>query len=271
MFIVDIPLGDVPANAVLSWDGKALTKAGEGTLVLEDVNTYSGQTKIQSGTIGISSVSNLGALGLGGVRFESANSASGAAVATLHIVDGASVVFDSLGGTGQRLVLAANTSGRIDLGAGASFTVAGNDVGGADGGAVNVGTGAIFDLTSADGDGRFAFIGNKARYGGAIYSRGVGVMNLTNAVFIDNVASQDGGGIYMSNSSGAVLHLHGQHRGPDGQRLWRRDDGDVRDQRRHGERGERCGVHGQRRRPDGVRHRRRDLCLGREQCLGEFR
>lgn len=54
-------LKDEKAN--LNWDGKTLTKAGNGTLVLSGNNSYSGNTIVQGGTVSVSSDNNLGAAG----------------------------------------------------------------------------------------------------------------------------------------------------------------------------------------------------------------
>ncbi|SQI42883.1 Outer membrane protein IcsA autotransporter precursor [Leminorella richardii] len=50
-FNVDISLGDRSGVFASDWDGKTLTKAGKGTLLLSRVNTYSGPTLIQQGTL----------------------------------------------------------------------------------------------------------------------------------------------------------------------------------------------------------------------------
>ena len=50
-FNVDVALGDQSANATTGWDGKSLTKAGNGNLILSAANTYTGTTSVKSGTL----------------------------------------------------------------------------------------------------------------------------------------------------------------------------------------------------------------------------
>lgn len=48
-FDVGVVLADQAANA--TWDGRSITKAGAGTLILSAVNTYTGATHVQTGTL----------------------------------------------------------------------------------------------------------------------------------------------------------------------------------------------------------------------------
>lgn len=67
-FTLGLPLSDQAANVAAGWDGKTLTKAGAGTLVLQGANTYSGGTAILGGTLQVDRDANLGAAA-GGLRF----------------------------------------------------------------------------------------------------------------------------------------------------------------------------------------------------------
>ncbi|MGG4606476.1 autotransporter-associated beta strand repeat-containing protein [Paenalcaligenes sp. Me131] len=60
-FLVGTDLSDQTANPLTGWDGKTLTKAGAGTLVLSGNNSYTGDTLVQGGVLAISSDKNLGA------------------------------------------------------------------------------------------------------------------------------------------------------------------------------------------------------------------
>ncbi|WP_198555840.1 autotransporter-associated beta strand repeat-containing protein [Rahnella sp. AA] len=50
-FNVDVVLSDENANITTGWDGKSLTKSGDGTLTLSAANTYSGGTTVNAGSV----------------------------------------------------------------------------------------------------------------------------------------------------------------------------------------------------------------------------
>ncbi|MHC8718379.1 fibronectin-binding autotransporter adhesin ShdA [Salmonella enterica] len=71
-FEVTSVLGDKTSNG--DWDGKSLTKLGAGKLTLSGVNTYSGDTNVQEGTLWLSGDGSIGEMG----SQQAVNVASGA-------------------------------------------------------------------------------------------------------------------------------------------------------------------------------------------------
>ncbi|EBR0432163.1 fibronectin-binding autotransporter adhesin ShdA [Salmonella enterica subsp. enterica serovar Vejle] len=71
-FEVTSVLGDKTGNG--DWDGKSLTKLGAGKLTLSGVNTYSGDTNVQEGTLWLSGDGSIGEMG----SQQAVNVASGA-------------------------------------------------------------------------------------------------------------------------------------------------------------------------------------------------
>ena len=61
-FNVGIALGDETANPVTGWDGKSLTKAGDGTLILSAANVYTGGTTITGGVLQLGNGVNAGSI-----------------------------------------------------------------------------------------------------------------------------------------------------------------------------------------------------------------
>jgi autotransporter-associated beta strand protein len=61
-FTVGAALTDQAANVATGWNGKSLTKAGAGTLILTGHNTYSGGTSISAGTVQIGNTGVTGAI-----------------------------------------------------------------------------------------------------------------------------------------------------------------------------------------------------------------
>lgn len=64
-FDVGVSLGDQAANS--GWDGKSLTKNGDGTLILSAANSYTGTTTINGGTLLVGKGATSGNLGSGAV------------------------------------------------------------------------------------------------------------------------------------------------------------------------------------------------------------
>nr|WP_187148360.1 autotransporter domain-containing protein [Janthinobacterium sp. Marseille] len=61
-FDIGIVLRDQAPNAALGWDGKSLSKAGAGTLILSANNTYTGGTTISAGTLQIGDSGTTGSI-----------------------------------------------------------------------------------------------------------------------------------------------------------------------------------------------------------------
>ncbi|MGH8817613.1 MAG: beta strand repeat-containing protein, partial [Achromobacter pestifer] len=120
-FAVGLTLSDQTPNAATGWNGKTLTKAGAGTLVLSGNNTYSGGTNINGGTLRVDRDANLGATA-GGLTF------GGGTLAATGSFD-----------TARTITLA--QTGRIDVATGATLGLTGGVSGGA--GLIKAGSGTL--------------------------------------------------------------------------------------------------------------------------------
>ncbi|WP_201782389.1 beta strand repeat-containing protein, partial [Amantichitinum ursilacus] len=58
-FEVDVALANQSANANTGWDGQTLTKGGAGTLTLSAANTYTGETRVNAGTLSLTRADNI--------------------------------------------------------------------------------------------------------------------------------------------------------------------------------------------------------------------
>lgn len=84
-FTVNGLLADTSPNATNGWDGKSLTKKGDGTLTLTAKNTWSGITDIQQGTLWLT---ESGAIGAEGSK-QSVNVKAGATLGGNGVINGA--------------------------------------------------------------------------------------------------------------------------------------------------------------------------------------
>ncbi|MDE9616961.1 autotransporter outer membrane beta-barrel domain-containing protein [Citrobacter portucalensis] len=84
-FTVNRLLEDTSPNATTGWDGKSLTKKGDGTLTLTAKNTWSGTTDIQQGTLWLT---ESGAIGAEGSK-QSVNVEAGATLGGNGVINGA--------------------------------------------------------------------------------------------------------------------------------------------------------------------------------------
>ncbi|WP_225561172.1 autotransporter outer membrane beta-barrel domain-containing protein [Comamonas sp. CMM02] len=120
-FDVGAALTDQTANG--SWDGRTLTKAGAGTLVLSGGNTYTGGTQVNAGTL---VAANNQALGTGNVNVGASGTLAVNSGVALKV--GGNLGFQS--GSIYRVFVDpdAKTSGRIDVTGNATLTGAVLDV-----------------------------------------------------------------------------------------------------------------------------------------------
>lgn len=109
-------------TALFGWDGTTLTKESDGTLILNGVNTYSGVTTVNAGTLLVG----------GDVSQASASVAGDVAVSSGAV----------LGGHGSIL-------GTVDLSSGATLSP-GSSIGSLTVGSINFATGSVFDVDVND-------------------------------------------------------------------------------------------------------------------------
>lgn len=184
-FEIDTPLADqtVPPGGFASgWDGKSLTKAGNGTLILSVPDTYTGSTTLDAGTLRTDTVD---------------------AIATSSNVDINGGVFD-LNGNNQQVNDLSGTGGQVLLN-GATLTV--NNATTADN---TTYAGDIVDGTapgslSKNGDGTLTLSGQTGWTGDTAINGGELVLDGSNggAQLVSNVVGQDNTTLSLNN--GATL------------------------------------------------------------------
>jgi autotransporter family porin len=103
-FEVDTVLAD-QAAPFADWDGKSLVKKGEGLLILSAVNTYSGSTTIEDGTLSLAYDSVSG--GDGSIAGSSGVVIHGGVLDISALHDGATTI-QNLSGTGGQITLGGN-------------------------------------------------------------------------------------------------------------------------------------------------------------------
>ncbi|WP_312284314.1 autotransporter-associated beta strand repeat-containing protein [Yokenella regensburgei] len=143
-FNVDVALGDQAAGTYASgWDGKTLAKAGAGTLTLSSVNTYTGDTRVNGGTL---------KAGIANAFAQSANVA---------VASGAALDLNNFDQTARNL----SGAGNVALG---SATLTENAVSDTTFSGTLSGTGGL----SKTGNGTFTLSGNNSYNGGTTIAAG---------------------------------------------------------------------------------------------------
>ncbi len=223
-FEVDIALDDRNDGLFTSgWDGKSLTKKGEGTLVLSVENTFSGDIEIAGGTLSVTTkhpydanYSATSALGDGTGTIYFTNTDTGSTL----LVSNNPRTFDVLT---NRMVVAENAIATLSASSSEQLFVTAAASGGV-GSALYVNSGGNFTATGPLGfsgnqsysgavytnnatlnilPGRlFSFTGNEAQYrGGAIFAENYSYINVKNASFVANYAGNAGGAIAITSNS----------------------------------------------------------------------
>lgn len=178
-FDVDIALQDQAASALTGWDGKTLTKNGEGLLQLSAVNGYTGDTLLNGGVLkldGAGDIASSNALTISGGQFDISSAAGNRTV-------------KNLSGTGGEIILAGKT-----------LTV-NNAQDGAFAGDFDASAGSLVK----EGAGELVLSGNTAFTGDTLLNAGQLTLDGSNgkAQLVSNVIGQTGTRLDLIN--GAVL------------------------------------------------------------------
>ncbi|MCX9134850.1 autotransporter outer membrane beta-barrel domain-containing protein [Aeromonas veronii] len=178
-FNVDIALENQAPSALTGWDGKTLTKNGEGLLQLSAVNTYTGDTLLNGGVLkldGAGNIASSNALTISGGQFDISSAVGNRTV-------------NNLSGTGGKIMLAGKT---LTVNNAQDGTFAG-DFDASTGGLVKEGNGAL------------VLSGSTAFTGDTLLNAGQLTLDGSNgkAQLVSNIIGQTGTRLNLAN--GAVL------------------------------------------------------------------
>jgi autotransporter-associated beta strand protein/predicted outer membrane repeat protein len=217
---IDVATGTTTAiNAsvlLVGGSNSIFAKAGAGTLDLRQAinSDYFGTFDIEAGTVQISRTNNLG-VPLSRLNFRGDAAAADASIPRLAIApaDHSSdkvVIFTGTSSRSQRLIIGTYdtetstwtqaASGGFAIDADRTLRIDNATYGAtpATGGAILVGEGSRFVV---DGGGTFELVNNRATDGGALYASPDSHVTLTNAIFTDNTAANNGGAIYNDRAN----------------------------------------------------------------------
>ena len=224
-FDVGVPLTDQAGPFASGWDGKSLTKNGDGTLTLSAMNGYTGPTTINGGTLTVAAGGGVTSDVANNATFVNAGSVAGRVTnnAGASFIQNAGRVSNGVANAGTVNADGGALDGAIVNQAGGSFTVGGAVTGN---GAFDNASGATLTVTAAgsyalagllnnSGTITVAAGGSLTTHGGILNSAGGGITNngtltdelanaglvTNNATYNANVAANTG---TLVNSAGAV-------------------------------------------------------------------
>ncbi|MDH6233181.1 fibronectin-binding autotransporter adhesin [Mesorhizobium soli] len=184
-FDVALALTDQAANATTGWDGKSLTKNGDGTLTLSAQNTYTGTTTVNAGTLAIAST--------GGITSDVTNTATfeNAGTVTGSVTNNTGATFTQTAGSVSGGVI---NYGTVNANGGALNGAISNNVGGS----FNVGGGVTSDGTFDNAAGATLTIGESGNYTLA------GLLTNEGSVAVDTGGSLTTAGGIIGNAAGST-------------------------------------------------------------------